>query len=323
MTSRGFKPDPGPLPGIGPALAPGPWVFNHPGWVRFGVTVVGLSLAFIVPLLALVQLALKSDLFSHILLVPLVAGYLIWVDRGSLPLPGRPSIPVTGSLAIAATSCLALSWLPVVSDWTDLGLSLQILAWILGIATCGSAFLGRTLLGSCVFPLSFLLFAVPMPEIVVDQLETLLQYSSAEVSDWLFQISNVSFMRDGLFFEFPGLRIQVAKECSGIRSTLVLFVVGVLASKLFLLTPWKRLCLVAFVVPLGILRNAFRVWTLAVLTVNVDSRIIHSWFHHRGGPIFFALSLVPFFAVLWALLRSERRNATAPAPNQSTLFKNP
>jgi hypothetical protein len=64
---------------------------------------------------------------------------------------------------------------------------------------------------------------------------------------------------------------------------------------------------VAFVIPLGILRNGFRVFVIGMLCVHVGPRMIDSVIHHRGGPLFFALSLVPLFLLLWWLRRGERR----------------
>jgi exosortase/archaeosortase family protein len=56
---------------------------------------------------------------------------------------------------------------------------------------------------------------------------------------------------------------------------------------------------------LGIIRNAFRVLTIALLCVHVDTRMIHHWIHQHGGPIFFVLSLIPFSLLLLYLRRSE------------------
>jgi exosortase/archaeosortase family protein len=108
-------------------------------------------------------------------------------------------------------------------------------------------------------------------------------------------------------FELPGIVIQVAQECSGIRSSWVLFIAGLLASHLILRTRWRRLVLVAFVIPLGILRNGFRIFVIGLLCVHIGPQMIDSMIHHRGGPIFFALSLVPLFLLLWWLRRQEQR----------------
>jgi len=42
--------------------------------------------------------------------------------------------------------------------------------------------------------------------------------------------------------------------------------------------------------------------------------MIHSIIHRRGGPVFFMLALIPFFAVLWLLRRGDtRENAESDA----------
>jgi exosortase/archaeosortase family protein len=109
-----------------------------------------------------------------------------------------------------------------------------------------------------------------------------------------------------LLFHLPGIVIEVAKECSGIHSSLVLFVTSLLAGHLFLRSPWKKATLALAVVPLGIARNGIRIFTISWLCVHVDPAMIDSPIHHRGGPIFFVLSLVPFLAFLFILRRLER-----------------
>jgi hypothetical protein len=42
--------------------------------------------------------------------------------------------------------------------------------------------------------------------------------------------------------------------------------------------------------------------------------MINSYIHHHGGPIFFTLSLVPFFLLLYLLSRGDRRGSHAEKP---------
>ena len=102
-------------------------------------------------------------------------------------------------------------------------------------------------------------------------------------------------------FNCPELSIEVAQECSGIRSSWVLFITSVLASYLFLKSPWRRAVLIAFVVPLAILRNGFRILVIGLLCVHAGPQMINSMIHKQGGPLFFALSLIPLFLLLWWL----------------------
>ena len=135
----------------------------------------------------------------------------------------------------------------------------------------------------------------------------------------MFVATGMPSIRDGLVFRLPGLTIEVAQECSGFRSTLVLFIVSVLAARMFLLTGWKRALLVLSIIPLGLARNAFRIWTLATLSIEVDPTIMDSALHHRGGPVFFLLSLIPLNLLLWGLYRSERsRRTVTPTPSPTS-----
>ena len=286
-------------------------------WRRFGLALLALGLVFFRPLFDLVRLALANDVHSHVLLVPFVAAYLIWTDRRQLPTTGSPALGIILFGSLGAAAALVTSLVPALRPPPDQRLSLQILALILGVVACGGWFLGRNVLNSCVFSFGFLAFAIPMPGAAIDFCETTLQHASAEVSGWAFALAGPPVIHDGLYFRLPGVAIKVAQECSGFRSTLVLFMVSVLASRMFLQTPWKRALLVLTIFPLGVVRNAFRIWTLATLSVKVNPDILDSWLHHRGGPIFFALSLVPLYLLLFWLHRSERIHRPTFLPSET------
>jgi exosortase C (VPDSG-CTERM-specific) len=212
---------------------------------------------------------------------------------------------VAGGLAI-----LAITW------WLDFAgraptdtdyLALLALSFLCCLAAGGFFFLGREWMRTAAFPLAYLIFMVPMPDALTQALETASKYASAEVANVLFHLSGTPFLRDSLIFQLPNITIQVAQECSGIRSSVVLLITSVLAANLFLKTPWRRFALVAFVIPLAILRNGFRILVIGLLCVNVGPQMIHSLIHRRGGPVFFALSLIPFFLVLWWLRKGDVR----------------
>jgi len=62
-----------------------------------------------------------------------------------------------------------------------------------------------------------------------------------------------------------------------------------------------------------LLRNGFRILVISWLCVEIGPHMIESFIHHRGGPIFFGLSLIPLFAILWFLRRGEIRREKKPA----------
>ncbi|MEK0448204.1 MAG: hypothetical protein RL088_472 [Verrucomicrobiota bacterium] len=168
-------------------------------------------------------------------------------------------------------------------------------------------------MGKAAFPMAFLVFSIPLPDAVVHFLETASRLGSTEVADVLFSAARAPVLRDGTIFRLPGIVLEVAQECSGIRSSYVLLITSLLVSHLFLKSSWRKFLLVAFVIPLGLIRNGFRIIVIGLLCINYGPHMIDSPIHHRGGPIFFGISLIPLFLLLWWLRRGERAKSPAPA----------
>jgi exosortase C (VPDSG-CTERM-specific) len=266
-----------------------------------------LGVAFTMPLVDLVRLALRDDTHSHVLLIPFISVYLIWQHRASLPGAMRScwrGAAITALLSLLPLAVSLMGWVTPAN--ADDRLSLVILAFAGLVFAAALACLGTAGVWQMLFPLLFLFFVVPLPSPVIVAIEKVLQHASAEAAHLFFWVSGETFLRSGLQFRLPGLTVEVAQECSGIRSTLVLVITGLLAAYLFLRTNSRRVALVLLVVPIAILRNGFRVFVISALTVHVNPEIINSPLHHSGGPIFFALSLIPLFLVLWLLKRTER-----------------
>lgn len=290
---------------------PRPWldgVSVRSVWLRFGMLAALVTLAFAWPLLDLVRFAGRSELFSHVFLIPLVSVYLVWLRRGAvrgarLGGSGWAIVP-----ALVAAALLATYWLVMpargalaANDY----LSVMVSAFLALLLSVALGCLGTDVVRAAAFPLGFLVFMIPWPTAVVDAIETGLQYASAEAANVLFGISGMPFIRDGRTIELPGITIQVAQECSGVRSSYALLITSVLAGHVLLRAGWKRWVLALAVVPLGVVRNGIRIVTIGWLCVHVSPSMIDSPIHRHGGPVFFALSLIPFFLLLLWLRRTE------------------
>jgi len=103
------------------------------------------------------------------------------------------------------------------------------------------------------------------------------------------------------------MSIEVAKQCSGIRSSLALIITSLIAGEIFLKTRWKRLVLVLFVIPITLFKNGLRITALSLLGTYVDQRILGSELHRSGGIPFFALSLLFMAPILIWLMKSEKK----------------
>jgi len=265
-----------------------------------------LLAAFARPLLALMNYAAGSELHSYILLVPFVSVYLLYLRRNQLPKNYTIDLPLAIVFLAAGPGVMAFTYSSIgLAPADNAHLVLLTLSFLCCLTAGGFFFFGRNWMRAAAFPISYLIFMLPMPDAMADMLETASKYTSAEVANLFFYLSGTPFLRAGLFFQLPNITIEVTQECSGIRSSWVLLMTSILAANLFLKTPWRRLALVAFVIPLGILRNGFRILVIGLLCVNAGPQMIHSLIHRRGGPLFFMLSLIPFFLVLWWLRKGD------------------
>jgi exosortase C (VPDSG-CTERM-specific) len=282
----------------------------------------GLAFFFWSSLLSLGALVSSSQQHSHILLVPIISAYLLFDARRRLPRGYTCSAVGAVSFLLFGLAALFVSSL----DPSQLGhlagaLTWRILAFLCFFVAGGFIFLGARWLVAAIFPIAFLLFMVPLPDHVTELLETGSKLASAEAAALLFSLTGTPVLRDSVVFQLPGVVIQVAQECSGIRSSLVLLITSFLAGYLFLKSPWRRAILVGLVIPLGILRNGFRIVVIALLAVHIGPEMIESPIHRQGGPVFFALALIPFLFLLWLLRRGEqpvrRTGKPAPAPAEA------
>ncbi len=250
------------------------------------------------------EMSHTSEQSSNLWLIPLISAFLIYQRRHQIfaktqftPL-ALVLVPVGFAIdALSLSSRLSLSE----SDATVLA----IVGFLTTVMGTFIACYGKAAWNQAKFPLAFLLFAIPMPQAILDPVVRWLQNGSATVVNALFVLLHVSFLRDGFSFYLSGLSIEIAPECSGIRSSYALLVLTVLLSYLTLHTAWRRAALVLAVLPLVLFKNGIRIVTLCLLTIHVDRSVINGPLHHQGGFVFFGLALAVEGALWWFLQRSE------------------
>ncbi len=269
---------------------------------------------FYAPISELLIFSLHSELYSHIILVPLVSGYLIFQRRKVIfselgyAFPQGTLLILLGSVLyfLGMTQEIKLNQ----NDYFSLMAFSIVIFWIGGFVL----FYGIRASHEAAFPLLFLVFMIPIPTFMVEEIIFALQSASAEVSFVIFKVTGVPIFREGFIFHLPGISIEVAKQCSGIHSTIALLITSIMAGNLFLKTGCKKLILALSIFPITIFKNGLRIVTLSLLGAYVDEKILtESILHSRGGTPFFLLALVFLAPVLGLLMRLEKRASLRPA----------
>ena len=276
--------------------------------IRNGLSLLLLLAAvawFWQPLVSLFSLTQQQEHYSHIVLIPCLSLYVLYLDRKAI-LASREWSPWLGSLVIGLGAWCY--WSADAALFAPDQLSMTILALVVMCWGIFVACFGITLCRKVSFGLFLLLFMVPLPSFLLDAVIGFLQRSSAEATAVLFSVLGVPVFRQGFVFSLSNFSIHVAEECSGIRSAISLFIVSLVAGHFFLRSAWTKLGLVMVVIPLAIVKNAFRIFGLSLLANYVDPTFItDSTLHRNGGIPLFLLFLVVLLSLAWLLRRFEKK----------------
>lgn len=142
-------------------------------------------------------------------------------------------------------------------------------------------FFGRASFRAALYPLSFLWLTVPLSPSLMDSIGAGLQRGSAGASYAILRLLHIPVFRQGMKFSLPGLDLEIAPECSGIRSSLIFFLVGILSTQIYLQSGWRRLVLIDVTIPISIFKNAVRIDRLSLLSIYVDRAFLTGPIHHQ------------------------------------------
>ena len=257
---------------------------------------------------------LNNATASHHVAIPFVTLALLYQDRHRIFAKWEWGRSIDLLMAVAGIAILLAARASVVgADSLSLAMTGLTLAWIGGFLV----FFGRTATASAVFPLAFLVFTIPIPAPVIDSMTRVLKSGSTEVTAVLFALTRTPFYREGFVFNLPKFAIEVADECSGIRSGIALLLTSLLAGHVLLKAWWAKVLLVLVVLPVTVFKNGVRIVSLCLLAKNVDPEFLTGQLHHEGGIVFFLLALLFMAPVLFALRKFEdvRQPAVSSIPS--------
>lgn len=231
--------------------------------------------------------------YAHGAIVPILAALVIW-DRW----PQISKIPIKGSnLALLfAAPALYLAWFAHQAEATTP--LAAIFVWCL---LCGILFVaGWKWLAALFLPTSYLIFAFPVFDRLIDAYTTPIQHLSTTVSYQILNLIGQNPYRDDVqTIVLANFTLDVGVPCSGIKLLIaVIAITGffVLVAKLGW---WKNAILMALVLPLSVLINSIRIVAIGVVGNTWGHDAGHQ-FHDYSGY----MSLVLCFAALYGLTKS-------------------
>ena len=151
------------------------------------------------------------------------------------------------------------------------------------------------------FPWAFLLFMIPIPAIVLNQITFPLQLLASRTAAHTLPVLGVPVLREGNIIQLPAMALEVAEACSGIRSLMSLATLAIIYG--YLLEPRVsiRWILALASIPIAVIANSFRIIGTGLLVQYWDPEKAQGFFHVFSGWLIFVVSLIMLFLLHRAL----------------------
>lgn len=230
-----------------------------------------------------------DDDMGHGFFVPVVAIYFVWLQRSELE--SVELLPNVWGYALLLWGALQL-----IAATLGAELTLARGAFVISLAGVVLATLGWKMLKAMAFPLFLLIFMIPLPAIIYNQITFPLQLLASSVAENILSFSGIPVLRDGNILELPSQRLSVVEACSGIRSLLSLTFLSLVYGAMFDRRPWMKWVLLAGIVPIAIAANAGRV-TLTGFISEYDPKLTQGVYHSMEGWVLFSVAVILLIAL--------------------------
>jgi len=228
--------------------------------------------------------------YSHGFLIPFISLGFVWFRRNQLA-----SIEVQPGYGGLLMMSMAL--MLYVAGHIGADMFLQRISLILMLSGILVFMAGWSMFKALLFPLGYLLLAVPLPGIIFNSIAFPLQLLAARIATNTMHLLSVPVLREGNIMHLASVSLDVEEACSGIRSLFSLLAIGVLYAQVTTKKLTPRLVIALAVIPIAIAANVFRVTTTGFLAHYLSVETAMGFFHQLGGMVVFAVALLLFFCI--------------------------
>jgi exosortase len=226
-----------------------------------------------------------DDNYSHGFFIVPLAAYFAWERRHAFAaLPLRTSwfglVIVAGSMVMLAAGLLGAE------------LFMSRVSLVGAIAGSVLFLFGWQRLRVMLFPVAFLLLMVPLPAIIFNKIAFPLQLLASNVGEYTISSLDIPILREGNVLILANAKLEVAEACSGIRSLVSLFTLGIVFGYFVDRRTWVRAAIALSAIPVAILANGLRVASAGVAAHNYGTAGVEGLFHEFSGWVVFIVAFL-------------------------------
>jgi exosortase D (VPLPA-CTERM-specific) len=230
--------------------------------------------------------------YSHGVLIPFVAAYLVWQRRASLGIDRLAG----GWLGLVVVGLGLVLWLLGTLSTIREVIEYALVVMLYGVVI---AMVGLRVFGRLWAPMLMLWLMVPLPTFLYNNLSAQLQLISSAFGVWLMRLFGISVYLSGNVIDLGHFQMQVVEACDGLRYLFPLMTLGFIVAYFFRAPLWQRVAVFLSSIPITIVMNSVRIAMIGVFAEYGNTALAEGLLHELQGWVIFMASGALLLAETW------------------------
>jgi len=239
--------------------------------------------------------------YTHAYFILPVSLWLVWKKRKEL----TPIFDSSPRLTIFSLCLLVFGLLIFVFGWRQDYLFISAFSMVPVSFGLVLYLYGQRAAKALLFPILYLLLLIPPPFGILDSITLPMRYGVSIGTEIILKLFDIPLVRDGLLLSLNGNEIYMGAPCSGMRSLVTMFALGLAYVYLIRLNNKHKTFLVLAIIPFALAGNLIRTVITCLCVFYIGPQMAEGPVHFLTGLAVFILMLGCFIALEKKLERSE------------------
>ena len=268
--------------------------FSKTHYILLVVISICLFITFQDSLLIMERWWRTREEYSHGYLLPIVSAYFVWLKKHEL---ARLEFKGSWAGVLLVIFGLFTGYIGIKSTLNNV----QQYAFLLTFYGVVLSIIGPRASMKIWAPLLLLLFMVPLPNFIYNNLSQKLQLLSSFIGVEFIRVCNISVYLEGNVIDLGSFQLQVVDACSGLRYLFPLMSFGFICAYLFKAPLWQRFIVFITTIPITVLMNSFRIGMIGLLVNFWGIEQAEGFLHDFEGWFIFMACVAILFLEMWLL----------------------
>lgn len=152
-------------------------------------------------------------------------------------------------------------------------------------------------------PLAMLVFMIPLPAFLLNNLSSQLQLISSQIGVAVIRLFDISVFLEGNVIDLGVYKLQVVEACSGLNYLFPLMTLAFISAYFFTGAFWKKAIIFLSSIPITIIMNSFRIGAIGIMVEYWGIEMAEGFLHDFEGWAVFMSCIAILIVEMWILAR--------------------